>query len=122
MPALIFETRVNPSTDLRQLLAQALREPRPIPAPPTHNATVGAEDQDIRSKLRNHRSWWTRSRCPRRNRGDAPCLGGLEVEVVGRLVEEQQRRAAQLQQQNLEARLLTSRQRLDLCSADLASS
>jgi hypothetical protein len=40
-------------------------------------------------------------------------LGGLQVEIVGRLVEEQQRRTAQLQQQNLEAGLLTSRQRLE---------
>src|SRR5687767_8993705 len=40
-------------------------------------------------------------------------LGGLDIEIVGRLVEQQQCRAAQLQQQYLETCLLTSRQRLE---------
>ena len=40
-------------------------------------------------------------------------LGRLHVEVVGRLVEQQQRRAGQLEQQDLEARLLAAGQRLE---------
>ena len=38
-------------------------------------------------------------------------LGRLDVEVVGGLVEQQQRRSGQLQQQDLEPRLLTARER-----------
>src|SRR6476659_7013199 len=44
-------------------------------------------------------------------------LGRLEVEVVGGLVEQQHGRARQLEQQDLEARLLTARQRLELLLA-----
>jgi hypothetical protein len=40
-------------------------------------------------------------------------LGRLDVEIVGRLVEQQQRGAGELQQQDLEARLLAARQRLE---------
>ena len=40
-------------------------------------------------------------------------LGRLDVEVVGRLVEQQQRRAGQLEQQDLQPRLLAARQRLE---------
>ena len=40
-------------------------------------------------------------------------LGRLQVEVVGRLVEEQQRGAVELQQQDLEPGLLTAGQRLE---------
>ena len=41
-------------------------------------------------------------------------LGALDVEVVGRLVEQQQRRAGQLEQQDLEPRLLAPAERLEL--------
>src|SRR5688500_17730840 len=44
-------------------------------------------------------------------------LGGRQVEVVGRLVEQQQRRAGQLQQQDEEPRLLAAGQRAELLVA-----
>ena len=40
-------------------------------------------------------------------------LGAGQVEVVGRLVQQQQRGAAQLQQQDLQPRLLAAGQRLE---------
>jgi hypothetical protein len=49
-------------------------------------------------------------------------LRRLQVQVVGRLVEQQQRGAGQLEQQDLEPGLLTADSDSNRCSADLASS
>ena len=43
-------------------------------------------------------------------------LGTLEVEVVGRLVQEQQRRPRELEEQNLEPRLLAPERDMKSCS------
>ncbi len=69
-----------------------------------------------RSKPRvNHRSCVTATTVPsKRFEAVLERLGAREVEVVGRLVEEEQGRAAELEQQDLEARLLAARQGVEV--------
>ena len=68
-----------------------------------------------RSKPRmNQRSWVTAMTVPSNSESAVfERLGRREVEVVGRLVEQEQRGAVELEQQDLEARLLAARQRLE---------
>jgi hypothetical protein len=49
----------------------------------------------------------------KRSSPSSSASAGLHVQVVGRLVEQQQRRAGQLEQQDLQARLLAPGQRLE---------
>ena len=63
---------------------------------------------------RNHRSWVTATTVPTNDVERLfERLGRREVEVVGRLVEQQQVRTGQLEQQDLQPGLLTARQRLE---------
>ena len=63
---------------------------------------------------RNQRSWVTAMTVPGElGQAGLQRLGRHEVEVVGRLVEQQQGGAGPLQQEDLEARLLAARQRVE---------
>src|SRR4029453_19410831 len=78
------------------------------------NATVGVEDQKpVETAREPPVVGHSDDRALEGIQAQLQRLGGLQVEIVGRLVKEQQRRAAQLEQQDLEAGLLTSRQRLE---------
>jgi hypothetical protein len=108
----------------RLLLAQALH-PRLVPhrCHRLIDAAVGTEDQEPVEAAREPAVVGGRDHGALEEiEAMLQRLGGLDVEIVGRLVEQQQGRAAQFQQQNLETCLLTPDNDSNLCSADLASS
>ena len=92
------------------------RDPSLVPHRPGRlaHAAVRAEHEEAVERPREppvvrhgeHRALETRERVLER-------LGRDEVEVVGRLVEQQQRRARQLEQQDLQPRLLPARERVE---------
>jgi len=66
----------------------------------------------------NHRSWVTAITVPSNCASPTSRASALaRVEIVGRLVEQQQRRATEFEQQHQEARLLTAGERLELLIA-----
>ena len=98
-----------------RLSGPAAPGPRPRPARPTRTTLPSAPKTRNRSKPRaNQRSWVTATTVP--SKAAEPVLqrlGRLHVEVVGRLVEQQQRGAGQLEQQDLQPRLLAAGQRVE---------
>src|SRR4051812_24806845 len=96
----------SPGPDYSRLLPHRLRRLLNPPVRPQNQEPVEPASEPAVMGDRQHRALERREAVLQR-------LGGVQVEVVRGLVEQQQRRATELQQQDLEPRLLPTGQRLE---------